>query len=52
MSDAPVIFGIDPGFDRLGWAVGRLVAGRLKLLSYGLIETDASDDIFTRLKQI
>lgn len=49
---APIIFGIDPGFDRLGWAVARRQNGQLNLLAYGLIETQKKDDIFARLAQI
>jgi crossover junction endodeoxyribonuclease RuvC len=52
MNKATTIFGIDPGFDRLGWAVGKVAGGKLQLLSYGLIETDRSGDIFSRLQQV
>lgn len=33
------ILGIDPGYDRLGWAVGVLEAGKVRLLGYDSIRT-------------
>ncbi|MBQ6449949.1 crossover junction endodeoxyribonuclease RuvC [bacterium] len=45
--------GIDPGFDRIGWAVGQLLGQhQLNLLSYGLVETNKKADLFTRYAQI
>ncbi len=45
--------GIDPGFDRLGWAVGQTLArGKINLLSFGLINTDKEDDLLARYAQI
>ncbi|MBP7768628.1 crossover junction endodeoxyribonuclease RuvC [Candidatus Woesebacteria bacterium] len=35
------VIGIDPGFDRLGWAVGRVEAGqKITTLGFGCITTD------------
>lgn len=42
--------GIDPGYDRLGWAVGTLA--QPKLLGCDCIETDRSTDIFSRYHQL
>lgn len=48
-----IVLGIDPGFDRIGWAVGQvLVGGKINLLSFGLVETNKHDDLFTRYAQI
>ena len=48
-----IIMGIDPGFDRIGWAVGQLLGQhQLNLLSYGLVETNKKADLFTRYAQI
>ena len=48
-----LVLGIDPGFDRLGWAVGQTLAGgRVNLLSFGLITTDKKQTIYQRLHQI
>lgn len=48
-----IILGVDPGFDRIGWAVGQMLhSGRVNLLSFGLIETDKKADLFTRYAQI
>ncbi len=48
-----IVIGIDPGFDRLGWAVGQVLArGKINLLSYGLITTSKKDDLLARYYQI
>ena len=48
-----LILGIDPGFDRLGWAVAQtLQNGSLNLLSFGLIATDKKQTIYERLAYI
>ncbi len=49
----PTVLGIDPGFDRVGWAVGTVTA-RFEVvpLGFGLIQTDKTQDIFERYKQI
>lgn len=49
----PVLLGIDPGFDRVGWAVGQLTKNySLQILSFGLIQTDKNVSIFDRYMQI
>ncbi len=52
-ADPSIVLGIDPGYDRVGWAVGKVDAiYTVKLLEYGLIQTQKADDIFTRYTQI
>lgn len=48
-----IVLGIDPGFDRLGWATAQLLPSKkLNLLSYGLIETDKKKTLNERYLQI
>lgn len=50
-----IILGIDPGFDRLGWAIGMKPEAKSqepKILSYGCITTDKKASLFTRYEQI
>jgi len=49
---SPVVLGIDPGYDRVGWAVGKKNSNSIDVLGYGLIQTKASDDLFLRYQQI
>ncbi|MFZ5376981.1 MAG: crossover junction endodeoxyribonuclease RuvC [Patescibacteria group bacterium] len=35
-----VVLAIDPGYDRLGWAVGQKKDNKIKVQAYGLIQTD------------
>lgn len=51
-SNLPIIIGIDPGFDRVGYAVGQRSGQQIQVLGYGLIQTRASEDIFERYLQI
>jgi crossover junction endodeoxyribonuclease RuvC len=65
-SSHKIILGIDPGYDRLGWAIGE-IGSRAKtsssqptipsstqptILSFGCIETDSKQKIGLRFKQI
>ncbi|MDR0463229.1 MAG: crossover junction endodeoxyribonuclease RuvC [Pseudomonadales bacterium] len=43
-----IVFGIDPGFDRLGWSVAQFVNNKCNLLSYGLITTNKKDTLCQR----
>lgn len=44
-----ILLGIDPGYDRLGWAVGELQpAGKVRVLDFGCITTSAKDTLFDR----
>ncbi len=43
----------DPGYDRLGWAVGDIEAGTVKHLhGYGAVQTSSKDTLHTRYVQI
>ncbi len=44
--------GIDPGYDRLGWAIGSVSSSKLSLLDYDSIQTKKEDSIFKRYAQI
>jgi len=43
---------IDPGYDRVGWAVGTLVKKKLVPKKYGCITTDRNQTIFQRYHRI
>ena len=47
-----IVFGIDPGFDRFGWAVVSHQAGRHVLLDCGCIETNRKAERLARYQQI
>jgi crossover junction endodeoxyribonuclease RuvC len=47
-----IILGIDPGFARTGWAVVAEENKKLRLLSYGCIDTKPSTPFPERLKKI
>ncbi|MBT4124741.1 MAG: crossover junction endodeoxyribonuclease RuvC [Candidatus Pacebacteria bacterium] len=47
--NAPLL-GIDPGYDRLGWAVGTPVGNNWENLIYGCIETPKEMKLFDRYK--
>ncbi|MCB9812830.1 MAG: crossover junction endodeoxyribonuclease RuvC [Pseudomonadales bacterium] len=43
-----IILGIDPGYDRVGWAVGSYQNSKFHLLNLGCIQTDSNQNIFDR----
>ena len=47
-----IIIGIDPGYDRCGFAVIEKNKHQLKLLDFGIIKTDRKDDFYTRQHEI
>jgi crossover junction endodeoxyribonuclease RuvC len=47
-----IVLGIDPGYDRVGWAVGFLHQKDCMIMSSDCIQTDASDTLYTRYEQI
>lgn len=47
-SSAPVILGIDPGYDRLGWAIGRGERQTPEILAYGCLRTKKTKDLAQR----
>lgn len=49
---SPLILAIDPGFDRVGWAVGYKQANQVIATAHGLLQTDRSLPLFQRYFQI
>jgi crossover junction endodeoxyribonuclease RuvC len=47
-----VLLGIDPGYDRVGWAVGFTQGQRVTLVEYGCIQTTKSRTLFERYTEI
>jgi len=47
-----IIIGIDPGYDRCGFAVLQKESAKLSLLDFGIIKTDKSDGFQTRQAEI
>jgi crossover junction endodeoxyribonuclease RuvC len=47
-----IILGIDPGYDRLGWAITQINGPNLKVIKYGCIQTNKKEEIFQRYSQI
>jgi crossover junction endodeoxyribonuclease RuvC len=47
-----VILGVDPGFARTGYGIIESRGSNLKLIDYGIIETDSKIDFSIRLKKI
>lgn len=52
MKTNPIIIGIDPGYDRVGLAVGRKNREGWQLLDYHCIQTDKKKTLFARYEQI
>lgn len=52
MKNNPIIIGIDPGYDRVGIAIGRKTKDTWELLAYQCIQTDKKAKLFNRYKQI
>jgi len=48
----PIIIGIDPGYDRLGWAVAQKNPGAWHVFDQGCIVTDRQEEIEQRFQQI
>jgi crossover junction endodeoxyribonuclease RuvC len=50
----PIILGIDPGYDRVGWCVAQPTTAnaRMHILKFGLIETNKKDTLFARYQHI
>jgi len=46
------IIGIDPGYERCGFAVLQKDNNQLKLLNYGIIKTSSKDDFIARQSEI
>ncbi len=55
MSKTPAItriIGIDPGFDRCGWAIGDFAGSQRQVIAYGLITTDKTQALYQRLQDL
>lgn len=52
MATNPIIIGIDPGYDRVGLAIGRKIAANWQLLEYCCLQTDKKQTLFERYRQI
>lgn len=48
----PILIGIDPGYDRIGWGVGKLERGQLQVLEFGCIETSKKASRLARYQQL
>jgi len=47
-----ILMGIDPGIDRVGWAVGNKNGNQIVATDYGCIQTDRNQSDFQRYEQI
>lgn len=52
MPNAEIILGIDPGYDRLGWAVGAIQGQQWQALHYGVIQTTKGHPLVDRYQQL
>lgn len=52
MKNNPIIIGIDPGYDRVGIAIGRKTKESWELLAYQCIQTNKKARLFDRYQQI
>ena len=52
MSKNPIIIGIDPGYDRVGWAIGQKVNNQWSILEHGCVQTDKKANLMDRYQQI
>lgn len=48
----PIMMGIDPGYDRIGWAVCSISHGKLSTLGFGCIRTNAKETQLQRYQQL
>jgi len=46
------VLGIDPGYDRLGWAIATIDNSSCSVLDYGCIQTKKTEDLFTRYSDL
>jgi crossover junction endodeoxyribonuclease RuvC len=51
-NSSTIIMGIDPGYDRMGWAIGKCDNRNVDLIEYGCIQTNKKLDIFERYQQL
>lgn len=48
----PVILGIDPGYDRIGWAIGLGLGSHPEIINYGCIQTKKNDSLVKRYQTL
>lgn len=46
------IIGIDPGYDRLGWAIGEIKQKKFQISQYGCIQTNKKEALFKRYQYL
>jgi len=46
------VIAIDPGYDRLGWAIGTVNKRTVTVLNYGCLQTSSKDTLLQRYRQI
>lgn len=52
-SNSPItILGIDPGYDRVGWAIGSKTQNGMSPVAFGCIQTESHASIWVRYQQI
>jgi crossover junction endodeoxyribonuclease RuvC len=52
MPNNAVVLAIDPGYDRIGWAVGEKNKDKPKVIAFGCIQTLKTDKLTTRYQQL
>ncbi|HYD35480.1 MAG TPA: crossover junction endodeoxyribonuclease RuvC [Vitreimonas sp.] len=46
------VLAIDPGYDRLGWAVAKVATTKIELLQYGLLQTKKTQSRWERYQEV
>lgn len=52
MTTPITLMAIDPGYDRVGWAIGQVQGSQIQSVVFGLIQTNHLDSLMTRYQQI
>ncbi|MBU1033831.1 crossover junction endodeoxyribonuclease RuvC [Patescibacteria group bacterium] len=52
MKNNPIIIGIDPGYDRVGLAIGQKDGQSWQIMAHACIQTDKKNHLFARYAQI
>jgi len=47
-----ITLGIDPGYDRIGWAIGEGFGSKPRIINFGCIQTNKKDTLFKRYQAI
>lgn len=47
-----IILGLDPGYDRLGWAIGEKIKNKWQNLHYACIQTNKNESLLKRYSQL